>query len=106
MKKHLLFLLLAMSMPLFAQTTLTTNQNGCGAKNIGYCRVSVDSSPASNFVAVTFDNRSSGGGLQLNRADSYILFHGAYSGFDGNPDGSHNAYDGEGTYDGTATLDS
>ena len=34
MKKQLLFLLLAMSMPLFAQnTTYTTTQDGCGGKS-------------------------------------------------------------------------
>lgn len=111
MKKHLLFLLLAMSMPLFAQTnyqttTYTTLQDGCGAKNIGVCRVPVMSDLPSDVTAVTFDNRSNGGSFQLNTATSYKLFRGKYTGFNGNPDGSHDPYLGLGTYDGIETLDS
>ena len=108
MKKRLLFLLLAMSLPLFAQTTTyTTTADGCGGKNIGYCRVAATSDPASSVSAITFDNRSGGGVLYLDRTDnSYLQFKGAYTGFGGNPDGTHNDYDGVGTYDGYATIDS
>jgi hypothetical protein len=42
MKKQSLFLLLAMSMPLFAQnTTYTTTQDGCGGKALQYCTLRV-----------------------------------------------------------------
>ena len=83
----LLFLALVCSAR--AQATYTTTANGCGAKNIGYCRVAVASESTSGVVAVTFDNRNLSGRLLLNHADgSYSQYDGKYVGFVSNPDGT------------------
>jgi curli biogenesis system outer membrane secretion channel CsgG len=87
-------------------TTYTTTTNGCGAKNIGYCRVPTSSEPSSDVIAVTFDNRSAGGRLQLNYQDgSYVQFRGSYSGFTTVPPGSPKTYYGLGSYSGTVEYD-
>jgi len=58
MKKLMLFLLLAMSMPLFAQTTTyTTIHDACGGKSGQMCQIPVvDSNNVGGFI--TIDNRA------------------------------------------------
>ena len=101
----LLFLALVCSAS--AQITYTTTANGCGGKNIGYCRIAVASDSASDVVAVTFDNRNLSGRLLLNHADgSYSQYDGRYAGFVPNPDGTYASYYGLGTYSGADTFES
>jgi len=104
MKKHLLFLLLAMSMPLFAQTTYTTTADGCGAKNLGYCHLPVMDQNGQQFD-LTLDHRNTASGpidtLTVSNpwpGAQVFTMHGGYSGFVPNPNGTRNPYYGSGSF--------
>ncbi len=102
--KKLIFLILAMSLPLCAQTTYTTTADGCGAKNLGYCRLSVDDQNGQPFDLV-LDTRNTASGPINTVAVNYpwpgsqvFSVHGVYSGFVPNPNGTHTAYYGSGSF--------
>lgn len=87
-------------------TTYTTTADGCGAKNLGYCRLNVIDQ-ASNPFAIVLDTRYTSTVGQLNTLSVYdtantypplLSVHGAYSGFFGNPNGTHNPYYGAGAF--------
>jgi hypothetical protein len=91
--KKALFMILAMSMPMFAQTTITTVttvQDGCGGKAL-YCTLAV-SDENGGAGQITLDNRVNGTGPLGNLSVSALEFngsaHGSYRGLGGNPDGS------------------
>jgi hypothetical protein len=106
MKKHLLFLLLAMSMPLFAQTSYSTTADGCGSKNLGWCQLyAVDQN--GNQFRIVLDNRYTSSGTQINTLTVYaadnsstplLTSHGTFSGFVGNPNGTRSSYYGAGSF--------
>lgn len=108
--RKLLWLLLVSSC--LAQT-YTTTADGCGAKNLGYCRLPVQDQNSQPFLAV-LDARYNAQG-QINTLQIYtpdnaypplLSVHGAYSGFVANPNGTHQAYYGGGSFlsdDGTVT---
>jgi hypothetical protein len=99
MKKHLLFLLLAMSMPLFAQnTTYTTSQDGCGGKAFQYCTLPVTDGTGTT-EQIIIDNSFNGGSLTIQQGTypdqtTIVAAQGTYNGFVGNPDGTRNAFYG------------
>ena len=104
--KKALFMILAMSMPMFAQTTITTVttvQDGCGGKAL-YCTLAV-SDENGGAGQITLDNRVNGTGPLGNLSVSALEFngsaHGSYRGLGGNPDGSKNPFDGVARYSGT-----
>lgn len=107
MKKHLLFLLLAMSMPLFAQTTYTTTTDGCGGKQYQYCLLPVINNQTGQPLSLVIDNRvgTTGPLGTLTVKDPYpgtnlyLQTHGTYSGFVANPDGSRNPFYGSASFD-------
>lgn len=99
-------LLLALAIVASAQTTTyTTTKDGCGAKNLGYCRLDVTDQLNHPFVAV-LDARYTASGpintLSITTPDNaypYLLsVHGAYSGFVPNPNGTRQAYYGAGSF--------
>jgi hypothetical protein len=104
--KKVIFVLLAMSMPLFAQTTITTVrtlQDGCDQKSI-YCTLAVmDENNAAGQILV--DNRSTAQGplgfLTVSALEFSGTGRGTYTGFHGNPDGTKNPFDGTATYSGS-----
>jgi hypothetical protein len=96
MKKHLLFLLLAMSMPLFAQTnyqttTYTTTTDACGGKAQQFCTLPVTGGTINQII---IDNRQNYGNLYLGAFTLTDQVQGVYSGFVANPDGSHSPFNG------------
>jgi hypothetical protein len=104
--KKVFFVILVMSLPLFAQTsitTVTTTQSGCGGKAL-YCTLAVTDENG-GAGQITLDNRVTGTGPLGNLSITALEFngsaHGTYSGLGGNPDGSRNAYDGVAQYNGT-----
>ena len=53
MKQLMLFALLAMSLPMFAQTSnYTVTQDGCGAKNLGYCQLNIVDQASTSYRLV------------------------------------------------------
>lgn len=113
----LLPLLLLLATTAGAQTTYTTTANGCGGKNLGFCMLPATDQNAVHYL-ITLDTRVTGGG-PINRltisdaANDYppiLQDHGVFSGFVGNPNGTHAPYYGSGSFlsdDGKikATLD-
>jgi hypothetical protein len=104
--KKVILVILAMSLPLFAQTTITTVttvQDGCGGKAL-YCTLAVTDENG-GAGQITLDNRVTATGPLGNLSVSALEFsgsaHGTYSGITGNPDGTKNAFDGIATYSGT-----
>jgi hypothetical protein len=99
MKKQSLFLLLAMSMPLFAQnTTYTTTQDGCGGKALQYCTLPVTDGTGTP-EQIIIDNTIYGGRLTIQQGvypnqTNIAAVQGTYSGFVGNPDGTRNPFYG------------
>lgn len=103
--KKVFFVILVMSMPLFAQTTitsLTTTQDGCGGKAL-YCTLAVTDENG-GAGQITLDNRVTGTGPLGNLSVTALEFngsaHGSYTGLGGNPDGSKNAFDGVAQFSG------
>jgi hypothetical protein len=104
--KKVFFVILVMSMRLFAQTTittLTTTQDGGGGKAL-YCTLAVTDENG-GAGQITLDNRYTGtgplGNLSVSTLEANGSAHGTYSGLGGNPDGTKNAFDGVAQYDGT-----
>jgi hypothetical protein len=104
MKKRLLFLLLALSMPLFAQnTTYTTTKDGCGGKALQYCTLPVTDGTATS-EQVIIDNTYYGASLTIQQGTypnqtNIVAVQGTYSGFVGNPDGTRNAFYGVASFE-------
>ena len=99
-------LLLALTTFASAQTTTyTTTADGCGAKNLGYCRLNVVDQASNPFIVVLDARYNSQG--QINTLEVYtpantypplLSVHGAYSGFVKNPDGTSHPYYGSGSF--------
>jgi hypothetical protein len=104
MKKQMLFLLLAMSMPLFAQnSTYTTTQDGCGGKALQYCTLPV-SDGTGTPEQIIIDNSIYGGRLTIQQGTyptqtNVVAVQGTYTGFVGNPDGTRNSFSGIGAFE-------
>ena len=87
-----------------AQSTYTTTADGCGGKNLGYCILPVHDQSGQTFQ-LTLDARYNSQG-QINTltvaypfpGNTIFTVHGAYSGFVGNPNGTHTAYYGSGSF--------
>jgi hypothetical protein len=84
--------------------TFTLTQSCGGAKNLGYALCQYVSPDGS----IEFDNRgATPGGLFVQSAEfNGDAYHGVYSGFVANPDGSHSSYYGNGSYTGGTGTDS
>jgi hypothetical protein len=85
-------------------STYTTTANGCGAKNVGYCTLSVVDQNNQPFT-LTLDLRVNGTGPIDTLAVSYpypgaklFSVHGTYSGFVANPNGTRQPYYGSGSF--------
>ena len=86
-------------------TTYTTTTNGCGAKNLGYCRLSITAQSGQPFDLI-LDARYNAQGpintLTVNQpypGPTLFSVHGAFSGFVANPNGTKQAYYGAGSFD-------
>jgi hypothetical protein len=97
-------LLLIMVCSASAQTTTyTATQDGCGAKNLGYCVLHTLNDNGAPFT-VTLDARYAASGqintLEIDTVPYSVLtrVHGSYSGFTGNPNGTHASYYGVGEF--------
>jgi len=86
-------------------TTYTTTADGCGAKNLGYCRLNVTDQLNHPFVAVLDARYNSQG--QINTltietlpwpGSTVLSVHGKFSGFVPNPNGTRQAYYGAGSF--------
>jgi len=94
-----LLFFLAMSMPLFAQTTTyTTTQDGCGGKALQYCTLPVTDGTGTPEQIIA-DNSIYGGRLTIQQGTypdqtNIVAVQGTYSGFVGNPDGTRNSFYG------------
>jgi hypothetical protein len=106
MKKHLLFLLLAMSLPLFAQNTYTTSQDAGGGKQYQYITANVTNG-TSNPFQLKIDSRAIYfpsahvwilAGIYPNQTDIFDTY-GTITGFVANPDGTHNSFYGVASFE-------
>jgi len=94
----LLFLALVCSAS--AQTTIyTTTQDACGGKAQQYCTLPVSENPANGVTQIIIDNRTNWGNLYIGAFILADQLHGVYSGFVGNPDGTHNPFYGIASFD-------
>lgn len=105
MNKFLPLAVLALASLAHAQTTYTSTADSCGARGLGYCRLSVVDQ-ASNPFTVVLDARYASSG-QINTLAIYdaandyppvLSVHGAYSGFSVNPDGTRHPFYGSGAF--------
>jgi hypothetical protein len=103
--KKVIFAILVMCLPMFAQntmTTVTTVQDGCGGKVL-YCTLAVTDENG-GAGQITLDNRYTGTGPLGNLSISALEYngsaHGSYSGITSNPDGTRNPFDGVATFSG------
>jgi hypothetical protein len=102
--KNLLLLLLATSMPLFAQTTtFTTTRDGCGGKALQYCTLPlVDGTGTPEEIVIA--NSAYGARLTIQQGTypnqtNIVAVQGTYSGFVANPDGTRNSFYGVGAFE-------
>jgi hypothetical protein len=100
-----LLLVLAATVAGAQTTTYTTTADGCGAKNLGYCRLNVTDQLNHPFVAVLDARYNSQGPintLQIYTPDNtyppLLSVHGVYLGFVPNPNGTRQAYYGAGSF--------
>ena len=85
--KWLLPLMFLLAITASAQTTYTTTSDGCGAKNLGYCTLPV------NGGTLTLDARvAPSGPINKLTLPTGIQYHGTFSGFNPNPNGTRNPY--------------
>jgi hypothetical protein len=99
-------LLLALAIGASAQTTTyTTTKDGCGAKNLGYCRLDVTDQLNRPFVAVLDALYNSQGPINTLTIETLpwpgstvLSAHGTFSGFVPNPNGTRQAYYGAGSF--------
>ena len=78
-------------------TTYTVSKDACGGKSTQFCTLQTTDQNGSPFT-IYIDNRNSVENLYLGNFLSEGVHHGLYSGFVGNPDGTHNAYYGAASF--------
>jgi hypothetical protein len=102
MKKIPLILLLLASAAWAQTLTFTTLQDGNCGKGLGYCTLAVLDNATQVNGSITIDDRQPyGGTLSITSPEFTGSAHGAYSGFNANPNGTKQDYDGTGIYSGT-----
>lgn len=83
--------ILMLILPALGQTTYTTTADGCGAKNLGYCRLFVTDQNSAPFDLI-LDHRNNSQGPMETLTVNYpypgpnvFTVHGAFSGFVADP---------------------
>jgi len=98
----LLFLVLAMSLPLFAQTTYTTTQNSCGGKSNMYCSMTVTPNTPDGAGTVIIDSRGGvpdAGNLYVGAFIWRNQVPGVFTGFVANPNGTRTPFFGSASFE-------